>query len=100
MGTEQEPDKVVPALNSDDQDAKRKRRFVRATEAFQRRAEASERRWLDGLRGGNPTGNGLRREGNGSPPCERTGELGENRQVGVEPHSLKSTDAKRQPVHS
>ena len=55
MVTEQEPDKVVSALNSDDQDAKRKRRFVRATEAYQRRAAASERLWLDGLRGGKPT---------------------------------------------
>ena len=54
MGTEQKPDEVVLALNREYQDAKRKRRFVRATEAFQKRAEASERRWLDRLSGGKP----------------------------------------------
>jgi hypothetical protein len=33
---------------------------------------------------------GLRREGNGSRSTERVGELGEDRQVGVQPNPLDS----------
>ena len=54
MDTEQQPDEGVLVLDTDDRDAKRKRRFARATEAFQKRAEGSERRWLAGLGGGKP----------------------------------------------
>jgi hypothetical protein len=49
MGTERELGKGVPAPNADDQEAKRKRRLLRAAEAFKKRAEATERRWLGGL---------------------------------------------------
>ena len=41
-------------------------------------------------------GGSLGGEGNGSRPCERAGELGEDRQVGVEPDPIKPTDAERQ----
>ena len=54
MGTEQHPDGAVAALDTHDLDAKRKRRLARATEAFKKRAEASERRWLAGLSTGKP----------------------------------------------
>jgi hypothetical protein len=37
----------------------------------------------------------LRREGHGARPAERTGKLGEDRQVGVQPDPLNATDAKR-----
>ncbi len=49
MATERELGKRVPPPNAEAQEAKRKRRLVRATEAFKKRAEASERRWLGGL---------------------------------------------------
>jgi hypothetical protein len=51
MDREKRP--VEAALDGDTLAAKRKRRFTRATEAFQKRAEGSERRWLAGL-GGKP----------------------------------------------
>ena len=55
MDRELKPDSVVPALHIDDLDGdakrRRQRRLVRATEAFRKRAEASERRWLAGLGG-------------------------------------------------
>ena len=54
MGIEQKPDADVPTKDSDVRDARRKRRLARATEAFQKRAAASERRWLAGLGGGKP----------------------------------------------
>lgn len=49
MGTERELGKGVAAPSAEAQEAKRKRRLLRAAEAFKKRAEASERRWLDGL---------------------------------------------------
>jgi hypothetical protein len=52
MDTEQKSD--TSALATDDRDAKRKRRFARVTEAFEKRAAASERSWLAGLGGGIP----------------------------------------------
>ena len=51
MNTERQPDKGVSVKDANERDAKRKRRFARATEAFQKRAEASERSWLAGVRG-------------------------------------------------
>jgi len=54
MDTEQQSDEGVLALDADDRDAKRKRRFVRAAEAFQKRAEGSERRWLADLGAAKP----------------------------------------------
>ena len=37
---------------------------------------------------------GLRRERHGSRSTERAGELGEDRQIGVQPNPIQSTDAK------
>jgi hypothetical protein len=58
MDRERKPDNVDPAPHIDDLDAdakrRRQRRLVRATEAFKKRAEASERRWLARLRGMKP----------------------------------------------
>ncbi len=54
MDVELKPDDVAPTLETDDQVAKRKRRFARVTESFKKRAEASERRWLAGLGGVKP----------------------------------------------
>ncbi len=54
MDTVKKPEHVVLGLDTDDRDAKRERRFARATEAFQKRAEESERCWLAALGGGQP----------------------------------------------
>ncbi len=49
MGTKRKPEQRVPTQDAENQDATRKRQALRAAAAFQRRAEASERRWLGGL---------------------------------------------------
>jgi len=38
---------------------------------------------------------GLRRERHGARPAERAGELGKDRQIGVKPDPIESTDAQR-----
>jgi len=58
---------------------------------------ASSRRILHSCLGpGGPDDNGLRREGYCSRSTERRGELGEDRQVGMEPDALDSAHAERQ----
>jgi hypothetical protein len=39
---------------------------------------------------------GLRREGRGSAPSKRAGELGEDGQIGVQPNPIDPPDAQRQ----
>ena len=94
MDTVLKRENVVPALHIDDlagaAKRRRQRRLVRATEAFRKRSEASESRWLAGLGGVK-----LRGERYGARPSERAGELDEDRQVGVKPDPLKPTDAER-----
>jgi hypothetical protein len=62
---------------------RRARRAIQAAEATRHRVEAT----LDEIR--------LRRERDASRPAERAGQLGEDREVGVEPNSLDAPDAKR-----
>ncbi len=52
--SKRKPPRDVQARDAEERDVRRTRRLSRAVEAFQKRAEESERRWLVSLRDPNP----------------------------------------------